>query len=188
GRRCENRSDRSHLAVRHEANAHRRHPRQHPLDDHRNPVIGREKHSPFLQKRTPAVGKRKHAAPQRPENRGKANHPPASAGQWERFKLRLPTPVSGASLAAFRVSVGLVMALEAYGLCRPYLSAVRTAATPLQAYYTGSAVEFNFPYEGFQWLPLLPPWGIHVVVGLLAFTGLTMALGFCYRASVIGVF
>ncbi len=80
------------------------------------------------------------------------------------------------------------MALEAYGLCRPYLSAVRTAATPLQAYYTGSAIEFNFPYEGFQWLPLLPPWGIHVVVGLLAFSGLTMALGFCYRASVVVVF
>ena len=126
--------------------------------------------------------------PQRRANQPKEEPAPSREGRWARFNSSLAAPVSGASLAAFRAAVGLVMSLEVYTLCRPYTAAVRTGATPLEAYYTGSAIKFNFPYAGFQWLPLFPASCIHVLVGLLALAGVTMALGFCYRASVVVVF
>jgi len=102
--------------------------------------------------------------------------------------LLLATPVNGASLAAFRFAVGLVMALEAYALCRPNPAAISSGATPLETYYTGSDIKFNFPYEGFEWLPLLPREWIYALVGLQALAGLTMAVGLWHRASTVTVF
>ena len=78
------------------------------------------------------------------------------------------------------------MVLEAYSLCRP--SAMTSGQIPLETYYTGTDIRFNFPYEGFYWLPLLPPHWIHALVWVLALAGITMALGFCYRVSVAIVF
>ncbi|HXT41736.1 MAG TPA: HTTM domain-containing protein [Candidatus Angelobacter sp.] len=121
-----------------------------------------------------------------PANHGKEGPSSLAGGTWERFNLLLARPVSGASLAVVRICIGIVMVLEAYSLCRP--SAMTSGQIPLETYYTGPDVRFNFPYEGFYWLPLLPPHWIYALVGLLALAGLTMALGFCYRISVATVF
>jgi hypothetical protein len=107
-------------------------------------------------------------------------------GDWARFKLLLAAPVNGASLAVVRVAIGLVMALEAHSLCRP--SAMMQGHIPLERYFTGPDIKFHLPYEMLGWLPLLPaPW-IHALVGILALAGVSMALGFCYRASAVTVF
>jgi hypothetical protein len=98
--------------------------------------------------------------------------------------LLLATPVDGASLAVFRIEFGAIMMLEALALVRPSLSS--GGAAPLETYYTG--VTFSFPYDGFEWLPLLSPGLMRWVVGLLAIGGLGMALGFAYRLSAILVF
>jgi vitamin K-dependent gamma-carboxylase len=59
---------------------------------------------------------------------------------------------------------------------------------PLETYYTGSDIKFHFPYDGFGWLPMLPtPW-IYALLVVLALAGLSMAGGFCYRASAVAVF
>jgi vitamin K-dependent gamma-carboxylase len=103
-----------------------------------------------------------------------------------RFKRLLAQPVSAASLAVLRMAVGAVMALEAYSLCRPSPSTM--GQIPLEVFYTRADSHLTFPYAGFQWLPLLPPHGIYVVVGLMALAGVTMALGLCYRLSAAMVF
>jgi hypothetical protein len=95
-------------------------------------------------------------------------------------------PVNGASLAVFRIAVGLLMALEAYSLVTPAESTF--GAIPLEAFYTGSDIGFRVPYEGFGWLPLLPPLGFKILVGVLAVSGISMALGFLYRVSSTLVF
>ncbi len=103
-----------------------------------------------------------------------------------RFKRLLAQPVSGASLAVMRMAVGAVMALEAYSLCRPSPSTM--GQIPLEVFYTRADIHLTFPYAGFQWLPLLPPHGIFMVVGLMALAAVTMALGLCYRLSAAMVF
>jgi vitamin K-dependent gamma-carboxylase len=108
------------------------------------------------------------------------------ASPWARFKSLLATPVNGASLAALRIAVGLIMALEATSLCRPSVSTSGTI--PLETYYTGADIKFHFPYAGFGWLPLLPAHWIYALVGLLALAGVAMALGFYSRAAAAAVF
>lgn len=142
---------------------------------------------PNLQKQTPNIRGRNKNPPYRrgKEDRGNLS---SVAGERERFKTFLAKPVSGASLAAFRIAVGLVMALEAYALCVPNLAAITTGTSPLETYYTGQDIRFHFPYEAFEWLPLLPAHWIYALVGILALAGVTMALGFCYRVSAATVF
>src|SRR6185437_11600932 len=62
---------------------------------------------------------------------------------WMRFNSLLARPVNGASLAAFRIAVGVVMTLEAISLCFP--SASTFGKTPLEVFYTGPNVKFTFP-------------------------------------------
>lgn len=107
---------------------------------------------------------------------------------WSGFKALLALPVSGASLAVFRIGVGLVMALEAYSLCKPNTSAIAAGTSPLQTYYTGADITFNFPYGGFEWVPLLPPKFIYAIVGLQALSALMMAAGAFYRIAAPLVF
>src|SRR5438034_10278046 len=87
-----------------------------------------------LGKQTPIIRGRHKNPPHRrgQEDRGNLS---SLARNRERFKTFLATPVNGASLAAFRIAVGLVMALEAYALCRPNLSAISMGTTPLETYY-----------------------------------------------------
>jgi vitamin K-dependent gamma-carboxylase len=96
--------------------------------------------------------------------------------------------VNGASLAAFRIALGLVMALEAWSLGQPNPEAISSGLTPLQAYYTGADIKFHFPYAAFDWLPLFSPDWIYTIVGIQALAGICMAIGFCYRASATAVF
>jgi hypothetical protein len=78
------------------------------------------------------------------------------------------------------------MALEAYSLCRP--SPSTNNRIPLEVFYTSPAIKLHFPYAPFAWLPLLPPYWIHVIVGLLALGGILLALGFLSRISAAIVF
>ncbi len=122
-----------------------------------------------------------------PVQPGAEVHPKGSAIPfWRRFSLLLNRPVSGASLAVFRMAVGLVMMLEAWSMVRP--SASTAGRIPLEVYYTDPAIRFNLPYEGFGWLPLLPPTAIHVVVALLGLGGVFLALGCFYRVAAVTVF
>lgn len=119
---------------------------------------------------------------------GEGNPSWSLADNWARFQTLLAKPVSGASLAAFRFAVGLVMSLEAYALCRPNPAAISTGLTSLETYYTGADIKFHFPYEGFEWLPLFPaPW-IYALVAIQALAGVTMALGLWYRAAAAAAF
>src|SRR6186713_2809824 len=109
--------------------------------------------------------------------------PHSATWNWARLKSLLARPVDGASLAFFRISAGIVMALEAYSLLRPSQST--SGRVMLDTYYTGSDVTFHFPYAWFEWLPILPAKWIYILVALLGLGGITIALGFCYRVSAI---
>jgi vitamin K-dependent gamma-carboxylase len=98
----------------------------------------------------------------------------------------LQEPVSGASLAVFRITVGVMMLLEAYCHFRPSRSA--SGKIPLDNYYVGPDIKFNLPYDGFGWLPVLPANAMYALVGLMGLAAMTMALGLFYRASAVIVF
>src|SRR2546422_521347 len=107
---------------------------------------------------------------------------------WASLRHVLGRSVNGASLAAFRIAVGLVMALEAYSLCRPNPAAISSGRTPLETYYTGADITFHFPFPAFSWVPLLPPVWIYLVVGLMAAAGVMVALGVLYRGAAVALF
>src|SRR5581483_8802684 len=113
--------------------------------------------------------------------------PKAGEGSvWVRLASLLHNPVNGASLAFFRIGVGLVMALEAWSLCRP--SASSHGEVPLKVFYTGPEVKFHFAYPGFHWLPVLPAHWIEATVALLALGGLMLCAGLFYRLAALLVF
>lgn len=105
-------------------------------------------------------------------------------GLWSRIGTVLSKPVSGESLAFLRIALGLIMVLEAISFFLPSDSS--GGRSHLEVYYAGKDVTFNFPYESFSWLPLLPgPW-IQGIVILMGVAGFAMALGYRYRiASVL---
>src|SRR2546427_2849202 len=107
---------------------------------------------------------------------------------WASLRHVLGRSVNGASLAAFRIAVGLVMALEAYSLCRPNPAAISSGRTPLETYYTGADITFHFPFPAFSWVPLLPPVWIYLIVGLMAGAGVMVALGLLYRVAAVALF
>jgi vitamin K-dependent gamma-carboxylase len=85
---------------------------------------------------------------------------------------RLTEPVSSASLAAFRVAFGLVMAVEAWR----YLT-----NGWVQRYYVEPVLTFSYP--GFGWVrPLPEPLLTAVFVGV-GVSGLLVALGWRYRLA-----
>ena len=101
----------------------------------------------------------------------------------QRLRELLAMPVSAASLAAFRVAVGLVMMLEAYSLCVPDRAAISSGLSPLENYYTGAHIVLHFPFTAFSWLPVFGREGIHAVVAALALGGLFVSLGLFYRVA-----
>lgn len=105
---------------------------------------------------------------------------------WRAWHRLIHTPVSGASLAAFRIAFGVIMLLEAVSLCRPAPSA--NGAVPLSLYYTGPETAFMLPYVGFEWLPVLSPGGMRAVVGLLGTASVALAVGWLPRLAAAGVF
>ena len=114
------------------------------------------------------------------------NPPSLVASQLRRASVWLGAPVSGASLAAFRMAFGMIMALEAYTLCVP--SASTFNEVPLTTFYIGTHSEFRIPYPWFEWMPLLPPFWIHLVVAMLALGGVCMAVGWLHRVAATLVF
>lgn len=94
--------------------------------------------------------------------------------------------MSGVSLAVFRICVGLVMLLEAISCFRP--SASTGNRIPLEVYYTGKDVTFSLPYEGFGWLPLLPPGWMEAVCVLMGVSAFLMAVGLFYRLAAVVTF
>ena len=106
---------------------------------------------------------------------------------WDQLTSLLATPVNGTSLAMMRIGVGIIMALEGYALIVPHDAAI-TSGTPLERYYTGSDISFHWPYEGLEWLPMLPRTVMYALVVLLIGAGITMALGLFYRLSAVLVF
>src|SRR5262245_29222506 len=116
-----------------------------------------------------------HAPNPRPGRAGAGTRQRSSG--WERLKARLAEPVNGASLAFFRIALGVVMALEAWSLTRPDAAAISSGRTPLDTYYTGAEITFHFPYELFSWLPLFPARWIETLVVIQAVAGIMMALG-----------
>lgn len=81
-------------------------------------------------------------------------------------------PVDLASLAAFRILFGSVMAA---GMIR-FL-----AKGWVREIYLSSP--FHFPYTGFEWVHPLPAEWMHLHFVLLAVLALMLAAGFCYRAA-----
>ena len=101
--------------------------------------------------------------------------PSTPPGRWrERAQSLLSASVSGASLAVLRIAVGLVMILESISIFLPSESS--GGLSHLDVYYTGKGITFNFPYEGFGWLPLLPtPW-FQLLCGLMGLAAFSMLL------------
>ena len=83
-------------------------------------------------------------------------------------------PVDIASLAAFRVLFGLVMAA---GMIR-FLAKGWVTEIYLRP-------RFHFPYEGFEWVRPWPDAWMHIHFVLLAVLALMLAVGFCYRAAAV---
>ena len=79
------------------------------------------------------------------------------------------------------------MALEGVALLLPHEAAI-TYGTPLEHYYTGADLRFHMPYEGLEWLPMLPAQWMYALVGILILAGVSMAAGLCYRVSSATVF
>src|SRR6516164_7555137 len=129
--------------------------------------------------------KAKEQRPSRPRTSPAAQEQPYTSG-WSWLQSKMAAPVNGSSLAAFRISIGVVMALEAWSLCRP--SASSNGRIPLEVFYTGPGVQFHFPYPGFHWLPIMAPNWIEATVALLAIGGVMMAMGLLYRIAAIIVF
>ena len=112
--------------------------------------------------------------------------PPARRSfNWQEFKLLLGREVSGASLSGLRIGIGLIMILEAYSLWKPNHGSISSGRSQLETYFTGADITFHFPFPLFSWVPLLPPTWIYVTVGLVAVSGLLVALGLFYRAAII---
>lgn len=100
---------------------------------------------------------------------------PAFLPKWPDRPIQwLLEPASLAPLAAFRVLFGLMMVV----------SIVRFWAMGwIESLYLQPS--FHFTYLGFDWISVLPgPW-MHGLFALMAFSALTMALGFCYRISTL---
>lgn len=87
-----------------------------------------------------------------------------------------------------RILMGLLMALEAWSLCRPNPASISMGTSPIETYYAGSSYSFHFPYPGFGWLPLFPTQWMYVLAGIQALAGLSMALGFRSRLASVIVF
>lgn len=82
-------------------------------------------------------------------------------------------PIDIASLAAFRVLFGLLMAYE---------TARYVALGWVRSHYIDPPILLR--YVGFQWVEPLPLWGMNLVHGVMVAAGVCVALGLYYRLSV----
>jgi vitamin K-dependent gamma-carboxylase len=90
------------------------------------------------------------------------------------LRERFGRPVDGASLLAFRVMFGLLMAASA-------LRFVQSGW--VERFFVQRT--FFFKYWGFSWVEVGPPWVMYGVYGALAVLGLCVAFGVAYRAAIV---
>ncbi|MCB9601363.1 MAG: HTTM domain-containing protein [Sandaracinus sp.] len=92
----------------------------------------------------------------------------------DRVREKALVPVDAASLAAFRIFFGVLVAIGAirflvYGWVEQFFE----------------RPTFFFKYWGFEWVQVLPhPW-MHVAFGTLAVLGVLIALGLFYRVAIV---
>ncbi|WP_333712192.1 HTTM domain-containing protein [Yoonia sp.] len=92
----------------------------------------------------------------------------------ERSIAALSTPVSGLSLAAFRIALGALLVWDCWRFIK-YDRVYRYWVQP----------EFNFTYSGFGWVTPLPdPW-IHLAWLLVGISAFFVMLGLFYRVSIV---
>ncbi|MBX3412209.1 MAG: HTTM domain-containing protein [Pirellulales bacterium] len=102
---------------------------------------------------------------------------------WQRFTRWMAAPVDGGSLAAMRIFVGLVTALEAVSLLRP-----QGNTSIVELLYTSPRVNWHFSYPGLSWIqPLADPW-MSLAILLMGVSGVAVAAGFLYRPATIVAF
>jgi len=102
---------------------------------------------------------------------------------WQRFTRWMAAPVDGGSLAAMRIFVGSITALEAFSLLRPHGD-----TTIAQVLYTNPRLTWHFSYPGFSWIePLAEPW-MSLAIMLMGVASLAVAAGFLYRPAIVVAF
>lgn len=99
---------------------------------------------------------------------------PAAEPSRTAWAARLRTPVDLASIAVFRVLLGLLLLWEVWR----YVSKGWVAR-----YYVDPA--FNFTYTGFSWVRPLPEAGMMAVFAVLGVAALLFTVGAWYRASAV---
>lgn len=102
---------------------------------------------------------------------------------WQRFTRWMAAPVDGGSLAAMRIFVGAITALEAYSLLRTHGN-----TSVLAELYTSPRIVWHFTYPGFGWVKPLPEPLMSLAVLLMAVSGLAVAAAFLYRPATIVAF
>ncbi len=91
-----------------------------------------------------------------------------------RIATRLSTPVSGQSLALFRIALGGLLVWDCWRFIK-YDRVWRYWVAP----------EFHFTYPGFGWvMPLPEPW-IHIAWLLVGISAFCVMIGFCYRLFIV---
>lgn len=98
-------------------------------------------------------------------------------GGWERLRARLFTPVDAASLGAFRMMFGWLVAWQV----------VRTFAGGQITELYGAS-RFHFTYLYFEWVRPLSDDGMHEVFQFLGICGVFVCAGLFYRAAIVLVF
>ncbi|MFO0946032.1 MAG: HTTM domain-containing protein [Planctomycetota bacterium] len=102
---------------------------------------------------------------------------------WTRFVSTLASPISGRSLAIFRVFFGLVLTLQAYEFLVGYQGSDWVTLTIGE-----NGEQWTFPFPGFTWVrPLPEPWTTALLY-ILGVCGICLALGLAYRISATASF
>jgi vitamin K-dependent gamma-carboxylase len=95
----------------------------------------------------------------------------------ERFRAWLSEPVDGASLRAFRMLFGVLMAIATVRFWqRGWIDSVFVAP------------KMHFHYLGFEWLNPLPAFGMYAVFGVMFLASLLVAAGRWYRSAIVTFF
>lgn len=95
----------------------------------------------------------------------------------KRLAGALYRPLDIAGLAVFRILFGLMM----------FAGTLRFIANGwIQKLYVEP--DFFFKYWGFHWVEVWPEWGLYLHFSALAVLALFIALGFCYRLSIVMFF
>ncbi len=103
-----------------------------------------------------------------------ADAAPPALPWTDRLRLKAQAPVDGASLAALRILLGAVMA---FGAARflAYGWVERFFVKPT----------FFFKYWGFEWVEVLPPWGMYAAFWVMLASALCVMAGLFYRPALL---